>query len=241
MKILPSIDLKDGQVVRLYKGDFATTHTVASSAVETARRFLSCGAELLHMVDLDGAKDGGGKNRAIVREVIEQTQARVELGGGIRTMEDVETVLSMGVHRVVIGSAAVEHPEFVREAVQKFGNRIVVGIDALKGSVRTRGWVQDSGISYLDFSKKMEDFGVSAIVFTDIDKDGLQTGPSLEALKALRETVKCEIVASGGVTTLDDIKALHDMKIDCAIVGKAAYTGAMDLAAAVKLAADYGK
>ena len=241
MKILPSIDLKDGQVVRLYKGDFATTHTVASGAVETARRFLSCGAELLHMVDLDGAKDGDGKNRAIVREVIEQTHARVELGGGIRTMADVEAVLGMGVSRVVIGSAAVEHPEFVREAVEKYGNRVAVGIDALKGSVRTRGWVQDSGISYLDFARKMEAFGVSAIIFTDIDKDGLQAGPSLETLQALRKAVNCEIVASGGVTTLDDVKALRDMGIDCAIVGKAAYTGAMDLAAAVKLAAECGK
>lgn len=236
MRILPSIDLKDGQVVRLYRGDFATTHTVANSAVETAKRFLDCGAELIHMVDLDGAKDGGGKNRAIVREVIEATGAKVELGGGIRTMADVDAVLDMGVYRAVIGSAAVEHPEFVKEAVEKYGARIVVGIDALKGSVRTRGWVEDSGLSYLDFARKMESFGVQAIIFTDIDHDGLQNGPSFNALGDLRNAVKCEIVASGGVTTLEDVEKLRDMGLDGAIVGKAAYSGAIDLAQAVKLA-----
>ena len=236
MRILPSIDLKDGQVVRLYRGDFATTHTVASSAVETAKRFLDCGAELIHMVDLDGARDGGGKNRAIVREVIEATDAKVELGGGIRTMADVDAVLEMGVYRVVIGSAAVEHPEFVREAVEKYGERIVVGIDALKGSVRTRGWIEDSGLSYLDFARRMEGFGVQAIIFTDIDHDGLQNGPSFKALGDLRDAVKCEIVASGGVTTLEDVEKLRDMGLDGAIIGKAAYTGAIDIAQAVKLA-----
>ena len=229
MRILPSIDLKDGKVVRLYKGDFATTHTVADSAEETARRFLDAGAALLHMVDLDGAKTGGGANRRLVRDVIAHTGAAVELGGGIRSMEDIADVLALGVSRVVLGSAAVEKPEL-------YGEKIAVGIDAQKGTVRTRGWVEDSGLPYLDFARKMESCGVRTIIFTDIDRDGLQKGPSFAYLQALREAVGCEIVASGGVTTLEDVVRLRDMGIDAAIVGKAAYTGAMDLRRAVELA-----
>ncbi len=223
--------------MRLYKGDFATTHTVADSAVETARRFLNAGAELVHMVDLDGAKTGDGANRQIVREVVEKTHAAVELGGGIRRMQDIRDVLALGVSRVVIGSAAVEDPGLVREAVETWGEKIAVGIDALEGTVRTRGWLRDSGLSYLDFARQMTDFGVQAIIFTDISRDGLQSGPSFDALEALRKAVSCEIVASGGVTTLEDIVRLRDLGIDGAIVGKAAYTGAMDLSRAVELAA----
>ena len=236
MRILPSIDLKDGKVVRLYKGDFATTHTVADSAEETARRFLDAGAALLHMVDLDGAKTGGGANRRLVRDVIAHTGAAVELGGGIRSMEDIADVLALGVSRVVLGSAAVEKPELVPAAVEAYGEKIAVGIDAQKGTVRTRGWVEDSGLPYLDFARKMESCGVRTIIFTDIDRDGLQKGPSFAYLQALREAVGCEIVASGGVTTLEDVARLRDMGIDAAIVGKAAYTGAMDLRRAVELA-----
>ena len=237
MRILPSIDLKDGSVVRLYKGDFATTHTVADSAVETARRFLDAGAELVHMVDLDGARTGDGANRRIVREVVRETGAAVELGGGIRRMRDIEDALELGVARVVIGSAAVEQPELVREAVRLYGGRIAVGIDAQGGTVRTRGWLWDSGLSYLVFARQMTDCGVQAIIFTDIDRDGLQEGPSFAALEALRRAVGCEIVASGGVTTLEDVERLRDMGIDGAIVGKAAYTGALELRRAVALAA----
>ena len=236
MRILPSIDLKDGKVVRLYKGDFATTHTVADSAEETARRFLDAGAALLHMGDLDGAKTGGGANRRLVRDVIAHTGAAVELGGGIRSMEDIADVLALGVSRVVLGSAAVEKPELVPAAVEAYGEKIAVGIDAQKGTVRTRGWVEDSGLPYLDFARKMESCGVRTIIFTDIDRDGLQKGPSFAYLQALREAVGCEIVASGGVTTLEDVVRLRDMGIDAAIVGKAAYTGAMDLRRAVELA-----
>ena len=236
MRILPSIDLKDGKVVRLYKGDFATTHTVADSAEETARRFLDAGAALLHMVDLDGAKTGGGANRRLVRDVIAHTGAAVELGGGIRSMEDIADVLALGVSRVVLGSAAVEKPELVPAAVEAYGEKIAVGIDAQKGTVRTRGWVEDSGLPYLDFARKMESCGVRTIIFTDIDRDGLQKGPSFAYLQALLEAVGCEIVASGGVTTLEDVVRLRDMGIDAAIVGKAAYTGAMDLRRAVELA-----
>lgn len=234
MKILPAIDLKDGQCVRLQKGDYGTAHKVAEDAVQTARGFLAAGATLIHMVDLDGAKDGSHANYDVVRQVIEQTGAAVELGGGIRTMRDVQAVLALGVSRVIIGSAAVRDPELVRQAVAQYGDRIAVGIDARGGTVRTDGWLSDSGEDYLTFAKKMERFGVKTIIFTDIDKDGMLEGPNFEQLGALRRAVSCAIVASGGVTSLSDIQRLRDAGIDAAIAGKAVYTGALDLAQAIK-------
>ncbi len=233
MIILPAIDLKDGKCVRLYKGDFDTVHTVAESAVETARHFVSCGAEMIHMVDLDGAKTGDGKNLAVVRSVIDEVGVKVELGGGMRTMADIDRAIGLGVSRVIIGSAAVKNPDLVKEAVAKYGDRIAVGIDALGGSVRTEGWIENSGLDYIEFSKLMASYGVKTIIFTDIDKDGLQEGPSFDALKRLRDAVDCAIVASGGVTTLSDIEKLRDMGIEYAIAGKAVYSGTLDLKKAV--------
>ncbi len=232
MQIIPAIDLKDGQCVRLLKGEFDTVHKVAESAVETARGFYRAGAKLLHMVDLDGALAGEGRNRSVVREVIEQVGIPVELGGGIRTMEDIDTVLQLGVARVIIGSAAVENPELVRAAVFKYGEKIAVGIDAKDGIVKTRGWVADGGVDYLAFAKQMEDFGVKTIIFTDIDSDGTLAGPCMPRLLRLREAVSCGIVASGGVTTMDDLAALNRGGIDAAILGKTLYSGKIDLKAA---------
>lgn len=234
MRILPAIDLKDGQCVRLQKGDYGTAHKVAEDAVETARGFLAAGAKLIHMVDLDGAKDGSRANYGVVRRVIEETGAAVELGGGVRSMEDVKHVLELGVSRVIIGSAAVKNPLFVKEAVGVYGDRIAVGIDALSGTVRTEGWLNDSGEDYIAFAKLMESYGVRTIIFTDIDKDGMLAGPNFEQLSALRAAVSCGIVASGGVSTLDDVRKLKAAGIDEAIAGKAVYTGALDLAAAIR-------
>ena len=233
MRVLPAIDLKDGQCVRLKKGDYGTAHKVAEDAVETAKSFLAAGAELIHMVDLDGAKDGSHANYDVVRRVLAETGAQIELGGGIRTMADVEAVLALGVSRVIIGSAAVKNPELVREAVAQYGDKIAVGIDALGGTVRTEGWLKDSGEDYIAFAKLMESYGVRTIIFTDIDKDGMLEGPNFEQLGRLRAAVSCGIVASGGVSTLSDIARLRDMGIDEAIAGKAVYTGALDLAAAI--------
>ncbi len=233
MRVLPAIDLKDGQCVRLKKGDYDTAHKVAEDAVETAKSFLAAGAELIHMVDLDGAKDGSHANYDVVRRVLAETGAQVELGGGIRTMADVEAVLALGVSRVIIGSAAVKNPELVREAVAQYGDKIAVGIDALGGTVRTEGWLRDSGEDYIAFARLMESYGVRTIIFTDIDKDGMLEGPNFEQLGRLRAAVSCGIVASGGVSTLSDIARLRDMGIDEAIAGKAVYTGALDLAAAI--------
>ncbi|MGE4548948.1 MAG: 1-(5-phosphoribosyl)-5-[(5-phosphoribosylamino)methylideneamino]imidazole-4-carboxamide isomerase [Intestinibacillus sp.] len=234
MRILPAIDLKDGKCVRLKKGDYATVEKVAEDAVETAKSFLAAGADMIHMVDLDGAKDGTHANYGVVRRVIAETDAAVELGGGIRTMDDVRHVLALGVRRVIIGSAAVRNPGLVADAVREYGDRIAVGVDALSGTVRTDGWLEDSGQDYISFAKRMESFGVKTIIFTDISKDGMLAGPNFEQLAALRQAVSCGIVASGGVSTLDDIRRLKDAGIDEAIAGKAVYTGALNLAAAIR-------
>ena len=234
MLIFPAIDLKDGKVVRLYKGDFATVHQVADSPVETAKTFHAAGARYLHMVDLDGAKDGKRKNAAIVQAVAD-VGLKIELGGGIRSMADLEAVFALGVWRVVIGSAAVSDPEFVREAAQKYGpERIAVGIDTKDGLVRTAGWVENAGLDYLEFAKQMESIGVKYIIFTDIDTDGTLSGPSFERLEALQKAVSCSITASGGVSSNGDLRQLQARGLYAAIVGKAWYAGAVDLAQAVR-------
>ncbi len=234
MIILPAIDLKDGKVVRLYKGDFDTVHQVADNPLATARAFWDAGARQIHMVDLDGAKDAVRQNGAIVAQVA-RTGLKVELGGGIRTLADLEAVFDLGVYRAVIGSAAVGHPEFVAQAVERFGaDRIAVGIDARDGRVRTAGWVEDSGLDYLEFARNMEQIGVKHIIFTDIDTDGTLQGPALDSLKKLIGAVSCRITASGGVSCNQDIRNLNALGAWGAIIGKAYYAGTIDLAQAVK-------
>lgn len=232
MIILPAIDLKDGKVVRLYKGDFDTVHQVADDPVATARAFYDAGARWIHMVDLDGAKDGKRKNSAIV-QAVSQVGLRIELGGGIRSMSDLEAVFAMGVTRAVIGSAAVTDPAFVAEAVKNYGERIAVGIDTRDGRVKTAGWVEDSGLDYLEFARSMESKGVKTIIFTDIETDGTLSGPSFGRLKELQQAVSCRIVASGGVSNNQDIRDLAAMELYGAIIGKAYYAGTIDLARAV--------
>lgn len=234
MNILPAIDLKGGQCVRLQKGDYSTAHQVAEDAVETAKGFLAAGARLIHMVDLDAAKSGSHENYDVVRQVIDRTSAAVELGGGIRSMEDLRLVLNLGISRAVIGSAAVKNPLFVKEAVATFGDKIAVGIDARGGTVRTEGWLSDSGEDYLAFAKKMAGYGVKTIIFTDIERDGMLEGPNFDQLAALRQTVSCRVVASGGVSSLMDVRRLKALGVEEAIAGKAIYTGALDLAAAIR-------
>lgn len=235
MILLPAIDMKDGRCVRLKKGDFDTVHQVANSALETARRFADAGAAWVHMVDLDGARDGTRKNFPFIYEVIQQSGLKVELGGGIKTVPDLITVVESGVDRAVVGSAAVTHPEVVTYALNQWGpDRVAVGIDCLNGKVRTAGWEEDAGLDAVSFAKQMEALGVKTIVYTDIATDGMLSGPSYDQLAALQKAVGCRIVASGGVTTLDDIKRLRDMGLYGAIIGKAYYAGTLDLAEAVK-------
>ena len=235
MIVLPAIDMKDGRCVRLRKGDFDTVHQVAAGALETARRFADAGARWVHMVDLDGARDGVRKNFPQIFEVITQSGLQVELGGGIKSVPDLITVVEAGAARAVVGSAAVTHPEVVDYAIAQWGaDRVAVGIDCLNGKVRTAGWEADSGLDFLDFARQMEERGVRTLIFTDIAADGMLSGPSYGQLATLQEAVGCQIVASGGVTTLDDVKRLRDMGLYGAIIGKAYYAGTLDLAEAVK-------
>lgn len=233
MIILPAIDLKDGKVVRLYKGDFSTVHQVAQDPLETAGAFRAAGAEWIHMVDLDGARQGVRQNGAIVAQVAGRCGLKVELGGGIRSMEDLEAVFSAGVGRAVIGSAAVTDPEFVRAAVSRYGARIAVGVDTQNGLVKTVGWVESTGLDYLAFAKAMEGLGVQTLIFTDIDTDGTLSGPPVNRLKALLSTVSCQVIASGGVSCNSDIRTLAGLGLYGAIVGKAYYAGTIDLAQAI--------
>lgn len=238
MILLPAIDMKDGNCVRLKKGDFATVHQVADSPLETAERFARAGAQWVHMVDLDGARDGVRKNAPFIQKVVDSSGLRVELGGGIKTRADVDAVGASGVARMVIGSAAVADPGLVSYALEHYGDRVAVGIDCLGGRVRTAGWEEDSGLDCLAFARQMEALGVKTIIFTDIATDGMLAGPSFDQLAALQGAVSCDIVASGGVTTLEDVKRLRDMGLYGAIIGKAYYAGTIDLARAIEEVAD---
>ena len=233
MIIEPAIDLKDGKVVRLKKGDFDTVHQVAEDPVAVAEQFAAAGARVIHMVDLDGARSGQRVNAATVRRVAETSGLLIEMGGGIRTMEDLKTVDAMGVWRMVIGSAAVSDPDFVRAAVAEYGERIAIGCDALDGEIKTAGWEQGSGLHYLDFARSMEKIGVKTLIFTDIATDGMLSGPSFQSLERLQQAVDCQIVASGGVSDNEDIRRLNVMGLYGAIIGKAYYAGTIDLARAV--------
>ena len=238
MIIFPAIDIKDETCVRLYKGAMESAEKVAESYLDTALAFKQAGSTWIHMVDLNGACEGVRKNTHIFTDVAEHAGLKVEVGGGIRTMEDVAFYLERGIARVVIGSAAVKNPALVREACSRYGDRIAVGVDARNGLVATEGWVETSEVSYLTLAKEMEQAGVKTIIFTDIAADGMLSGPSYDQLAQLQKAVSCRIVASGGVTTLDDVKRLRDMGLYGAIIGKAYYAGTLDLEQAVKEAGE---
>lgn len=239
MVILPAIDIKDGNVVRLFKGDYATVEKVADNFLDTAKSFEAAGAEWIHMVDLDGAKEGRPVNTRIYTEVAEKTHLKVELGGGIRNLETIKEYLDLGITRVILGSAALKNPQLVKDAVEKFGaEKIVVGIDAKNGLVATEGWLETSDVNYIDLANKMIDYGVKYFIFTDISKDGTLSGVNAEQLKALYDGTrgKCKIIASGGVHTIEDIRICKDMGLYGTICGKSIYTGSLDLKNAIELA-----
>ena len=235
MIILPAIDIKDGTCVRLKKGDYATASKVADSPYEAAQGFAKAGAEWMHMVDLDGAKDAKLINADLIADVAKASGLKVEVGGGIRNMQAVEYYLSRGINRVILGSAAVKNPQLVIDAVKACGDKIVVGIDAKNGMVQAEGWLDDSEIHYIELAKRMEDVGVQTIVFTDIDQDGMLSGPNLRQLDDLRHEVGCNIIASGGVAVLKDILNLFELDVYGAICGKAIYSGTLDLQQAIEM------
>ena len=229
MRILPAIDLHDQMCVRLVKGDYATAHKVAEDAVDTAKAFLDAGAEQIHMVDLDGAKDGTHPNYPVVRRVIEQTGAAVELGGGIRSLDTARRYLDAGVSRIILGTAALTQPEFLAQALRAFGDRVAVGVDCRDGLVAIRGWTQTSAVTCEDFCQQLQDLGVQTVICTDISKDGAMQGANRVLYQKLTKQFSIQFIASGGVSTLDDIRALSQMGLYGAIIGKAYYTGAIDL------------
>ena len=239
MVILPAIDIQDGDVVRLYKGDYSTVEKVADDFMDTAKSFEAAGAEWIHMVDLDGAKEGRPVNTKIYTDVAEFTNLKIELGGGIRNIETIYAYLEMGISRVILGSSALKNPELVKNAVKVFGSeKIAVGIDAKNGMVATEGWLETSDVNYIDLANKMIDIGVKYFIFTDISKDGTLSGVNAEQLKALVDGTHgdCKILASGGVHTIEDIKICKEMGLYGTICGKSIYSGSLDLKQAIELA-----
>ena len=236
MIIFPAIDVKDGNCVRLRQGDYATAQKVAEDPLDTARDFARQGAQWIHMVDLDGAKDARPVNTQVFLSVAAQSGLKVELGGGIRSMKAIDDYLSGGVSRIILGSIALKNPALVKEAVAKYGTQIAVGIDARDGMVATEGWLDRSNVSYLDLAKTMEQAGVRCIIFTDISRDGMLSGPNLEQLAAINAAVSCDIIASGGIRNIDDIKTLASMGLYGAICGKSLYSGSLDLRDAITVA-----
>ena len=237
MIILPAIDIRGGQCVRLYKGDFATAEKVAEDPIATAQSFAEAGAAWLHTVDLDGAVEGRPVNKAVFEQIVRRTPLKVEVGGGIRNMDTIAAYLDAGVSRVILGSAALNDPALVAEAIELYGSdAIAVGIDARDGMVQAQGWLAASTVHYIDLARAMTEIGVETIIFTDISRDGTLAGPNLEQLTALQAAVGGQIVASGGIRDLDDIKALRAAGLYGAICGKSLYKGTLDLAQAIQAA-----
>ena len=238
MIILPAIDIKDGNCVRLFKGDFSTAEKVAADYMETAKGFEKAGASWIHMVDLDGAKEGRPVNTQIYKDVAKKTSLKVEVGGGIRNIDTIRQYLSMGISRVIIGSAALKNPELVKEAVFNFGSeKIAVGIDSKNGMVAAEGWLESSDVHYIQLAKEMIKIGVRYFIVTDISKDGTLSGVNALQLKELSEAVgdACNIIASGGVHTIEDIIACKKLGLYGTICGKSIYKGTLDLREAVRI------
>lgn len=236
MKIIPAIDIKDGNCVRLRQGDFKEVTVYYKNPEDAAIRWQRDGAEILHVVDLDGAREGKICNFNSIKKIREVFKGEIEVGGGIRSLKDMELLLNIGVDRLVVSSVAVENPEFVKEACKIFPKRIIIGIDAKDGYVAVKGWIEITKIKATELALRMQDYGVWGIIYTDITRDGMLVGPNIEATKLLTEKVKIPIIASGGVSSIEDLKRLKEIpKLWGVIVGKALYSGAVDLKEAIKL------
>lgn len=234
MKIFPAIDLYEGKAVRLLKGNYNDLTVYSENPIEIAKDFENQGATELHTVDLEGARDGGTPNIEIIKSFVENTNLNVEVGGGIRSMETVKAYLDAGVRRVILGTAAVTDEDFLLEAVKTYGDKIAVGADIKDGKVAIKGWVEKSDYSTFDFFEKLQKIGVSTVICTDISKDGAMQGTNRELYKELSEKFNVNIIASGGVSSLDDVRALSDMNLFGAIIGKAYYTGAIKISDALE-------
>lgn len=235
MKIFPAIDLYNKCAVRLYKGDYSQMTVYSRDPLAVAREFKKAGAEYIHLVDLEGAKDGTVPNIDVVESIVNESGLFVEIGGGIRSLDTVERYISLGVGRVILGTAAVENEEFLRAATEKYGDKIAVGIDLKDGFVAIKGWVEKTNISGEEFFEKIEKIGVKTVICTDISKDGAMMGTNRELYRRLVSKFNVDIIASGGVSSLEDIEALSEIGVFGAIVGKAYYVGAIDLKEAVRI------
>ena len=236
MNIFPAIDLYEKKAVRLYKGRYDEMTVYSEDPVEVALDFERQGAKFIHMVDLEGAKTGDTPNLDVVRSVAEGTDLFVEIGGGIRSIETVEKYLSVGVDRVILGTAAVTDEAFLLDAVAKYGEKIAVGADVKDGKIAIKGWLESSQYTLDEFLSKMQRIGVGTVICTDISRDGAMRGTNLALYKELSEKYSMQIVASGGVSSIDDVKKLREMELYGAIIGKAYYTGAIDLSEAIEVA-----
>ncbi len=236
MNIFPAIDLYGKKAVRLLKGDYEKMTVYSENPIEIARDFVSKGAKFIHIVDLEGARDGTTPNIDIIKQIVKETPLFAEVGGGIRDMETADRYIEAGVGRIILGTAAVKNREFLRSAVEKYGERVAVGVDIRDGMVSVSGWTENSGIDAFDFCQELETIGVKYVICTDISKDGAMKGTNRELYAALSQKFSMSIIASGGVSTLDDIIALRRLELYGAIVGKAYYTGAIDIKDALEAA-----
>ena len=235
MNIFPAIDLYGGKAVRLYKGDYDNMTVYSDDPVSVAKDFCAKGARFIHMVDLEGARDGTTPNLGIVERVKRECGLFVEIGGGIRTMETVDTYLSCGIDRVILGTAAVNDKDFLKAAIAKYREKIAVGADVKDGYIAIKGWVESSQYTVDAFFEKMQGLGVKTVICTDISKDGAMRGTNLQLYSELSERYSVDIIASGGVSTIDDVIALRKMNVYGAIIGKAYYVGAIDLKEAIEV------
>lgn len=234
MIILPAIDIKDGHCVRLFQGDYAQVTTYGDDPVEVALRWQEAGAHWLHVVDLDGAKAGYPVNASLIGRIQAATSMQIEVGGGMRTLEHIEQVLAQGVDRVILGTVAITQRELVKQAVERWGERIAVGLDARDGWVAIAGWIETSQMRAVTLAQELAALGVQRFIYTDIARDGALSGPNFAALTEMQQASSAALIASGGVSSLADLHALNQSGVEGAIVGKAIYTGAVDLATAIR-------
>jgi len=234
MIILPAIDIKDGQCVRLYQGDYAQVSTYDADPVTVAQRWQSAGASWLHVVDLDGAAAGHPVNVEVIRRIRANTSLHIELGGGMRSLKHIGQMLDAGIDRVILGTVAITDRALLEEALARWGERIAVGLDARNGQVAITGWRETSQVQATSLATELGEIGVQRFIYTDITRDGALKGPNLDALREIQQVISCSLIASGGVSSIDDLRSIAALGIEGAIVGKALYTGDVDLATVIQ-------